>query len=653
MEVVLGQFEGVTTIRPLPLAAGLLVATARLRPELADVSFDILTRRIDPEAQADRIGTPAVLGLSLYTWNERYALAVAEVVKRRSPRTLIVVGGPSVPRPTLVSRAPHEPPGEALEAWLSTHRAVDVAVVGEGEATFADLLVHLRQAPDDHPVSVPIAGTVVRHGTTFVHGPPRPRLAAEAFDSTGSPYLDGTFDRFLESGEHGGDAPLACVFETNRGCPFSCTFCDWGQATESKVNELPLERVAAELRWAAVRGIPYAYFIDANFGIRRRDPAIIATLTDLFAETGAPRFVYFHLTKNATEKNLGNVLALKRAGIGTQVSLSMQDFDPGVLAAIRRDNIHPERALALRAACHREGLPTTNELLLGLPGQTLASVRRGVTQALTPFPGDSFFLYPTRLLPNAELASPAEVARHGLVTVEVPLLPLDPSRPHPLPERERIVVATSTLPAADWREAFVFGHALAAVHDQQLAPTTLHLLAWHLEVEVPRFIDALLDHAAGLRALLERFADATLAAEATTLVVRELGPRRLDPIEGAVAHVLIDPDGFFAAVSKAARAVVSSAQHALVTDAVAFDRATFARHRATAEMHTAEYDWLDYLARAGERPAPVPRITSFRCEAIAPLPLEAHHAWFVANGWAKAARRGIHRQGAEGAESLI
>src|SRR5207249_3335903 len=157
---------------------------------------------------------------------------------------------------------------------------------------------------------------------------------------------------------------------TNRGCPFACTFCDWGQAIESRVNELPIERVLADLRWGAARGLPYFYFIDANFGIRQRDVDITRAVGALAVETGFPRFVFFHLTKNATERNLRTVEILREHHVDTTVALSMQDFEPDVLLAIRRDNIRPEDALALRARSHARGLPTMNELLLGLPAQT-------------------------------------------------------------------------------------------------------------------------------------------------------------------------------------------------------------------------------------------------------------------------------------------
>ena len=33
------------------------------------------------------------------------------------------------------------------------------------------------------------------------------------------------------------------MLESNRGCPYGCTFCDWGSATLSKVRNFDLDRV--------------------------------------------------------------------------------------------------------------------------------------------------------------------------------------------------------------------------------------------------------------------------------------------------------------------------------------------------------------------------------------------------------------------------
>ena len=82
-------------MRVLPLAAGLLAATLR---RAADLAFEVHATRDAPEAAAARLAGCGVLGLSLYTWNERHTLEVARRVREVSPATLIVAGGPSVPR---------------------------------------------------------------------------------------------------------------------------------------------------------------------------------------------------------------------------------------------------------------------------------------------------------------------------------------------------------------------------------------------------------------------------------------------------------------------------------------------------------------------------------------------------------------------------
>lgn len=607
MRVVVAQYEGVTTMRPLPLAAGLLVATARARSP--DLDYGIETKRRPVEIAAERLRGAAVVGFSLYTWNERYSLAVARRLKSVSPSTLVVVGGPSVPRDD-----------GALRVFLDEN-PVDLAVLGEGELAFAELLARVEGGLDPLVFGAArlVEGRLERAG-------PRARLAGSAFSETASPYLDGTFDRLIDDGEL--DPPSACVFETNRGCPFSCSFCDWGQATESRVNELPLDRVLGELEWAARRGVHYLYLVDANFGIRRRDEDITRHLGELKARLGAPSFCYFHLTKNAQRRNLRTVELLQEAGIGSQVSLSMQDLDLGVLEAIRRDNIDPNDALALREHCHERGLPTTNELLLGLPRQTLESVRWTVSLALTPFATDSFFLYPVRLLPNAPLT--AEVERHGLVTRRVPLLPRSIAELHPEPELEVLVVGSPTLPIPDWREAFVFGHALAALHDQALAPLTMRYALWQAGMPASDFIDGLLARFPPLRTTLERYADAILDELGTMLPLDASDTRRWEPIEAAVAIVLAEPDRFFEAL----RGLVSELGP-LALEACAVDRLSLAADGASPASVEVSVDWTAFT---DGRVAPAPNPGRLELGPVPTLGAE-HLAWFLAHGWARAPRR--------------
>jgi putative methyltransferase len=470
------QFDGVDVLRTLPLAAGLIVASARADPALrAAFDFAIDTERRAPEIAARCLAGARIAAFSGYSWNWRLSLAVARALRALDPDVFVVLGGPCVPRRP-----------ERAAAFLAEHVSVDALVLGEGEIPFRELLSSLLE--DRGLDGVP---SLVFRGTdgTLVTTPPASRL--RDFTSLGSPYLDGTFDALIEHTQPRTEEahPLhAAIIETNRGCPFTCTFCDWGQAVHTRVHELPLERVHAELAWIARRSLPYLYIADANFGIRPRDLSIVQRLGELRRVHEAPLFCYFHLTKNATERNLATVAALHEAGVGCQVVISMQDTDARVLAAVRRSNITPERALALRGACNDQGIPTLNELLLGLPGQTLASLRTTLTSAVSPYPGDSFFIYPLRVLENAEMGSPEERARHGFVTRAVV------TGDHAgIDETEDVVVATTTLPHADWRRAWRFAQVLSAIYNLRL----LHLLVHHIRFtrgeDLAAFVDHLLD----------------------------------------------------------------------------------------------------------------------------------------------------------------
>lgn len=108
-------------MRAPPLAAGLLAATLRREPELGALAIRVLAARREPEAAAALVAEADVAGISLYTWNERYALEVARRARERNPGLWIVAGGPSVPRRP-----------EAAAAFLARHPWVDALVLGEG-----------------------------------------------------------------------------------------------------------------------------------------------------------------------------------------------------------------------------------------------------------------------------------------------------------------------------------------------------------------------------------------------------------------------------------------------------------------------------------------------------------------------------------------
>ena len=82
-----------------------------------------------------------------------------------------------------------------------------------------------------------------------------------------SPYLEGTFEDLFRKYDY----KWTPTWETNRGCPFKCTFCDWGSAIASKVRNFEEERLYKEIDYFSEKKIDLVFGADANFGILKRD----------------------------------------------------------------------------------------------------------------------------------------------------------------------------------------------------------------------------------------------------------------------------------------------------------------------------------------------------------------------------------------------
>ena len=498
MRVTVTQYEGIEATPVLPLAAGCLVAAARMDPSLGGVSFAIaLVRRAIAGAVAD-LGQPEVLGLSLYPWNAAYTLAVATEARAANPECLIVAGGPSVPRRP-----------ERVRRFLDDHPAIDVVVFGEGELTFRALLRAHRG----------LAGFETIPGIAFRdRGEYRTTDAPERvldFSVTASPYLDGTFDELYE--RHRSRFSMA-LCETNRGCPFSCTFCDW--SLTKRVVEFPLERVHAELDWVAAHGFSHVMLADANFGIRPRDTSIARRLVELRGSTGLPNSFYFYLTKNNHGRNLETIEILQSGGIGTWVGLAVQDFDDGVLEAVKRDNIQTGESMKLREICGERGIPTFNELILGLPGQTYKSFTQTIATAMPPLPRHDFVLFLCRLIDNTELGDPESRERFGIETRRCLWKTAIPDWDAVIDEYQEVVVATRDMPVGDWRRAFRLSFLGAALYNLRLLRVVLHHVVKISGISLGEYLELLADHMmvaepesvyAELSGTLDRYADSVLA----------------------------------------------------------------------------------------------------------------------------------------------
>src|SRR5688572_15821928 len=119
----------------LPYINCLMRGAAELDPMLAK-EYEFLPPAFLPESPSlisPRLKDVDVLALSCYVWNFSRQMKIAHLCKRQNPRTFVVAGGPQIPNGT--------------DDFFRLHPYVDVAVHGEGEFTFCDILRELLK-PD-------------------------------------------------------------------------------------------------------------------------------------------------------------------------------------------------------------------------------------------------------------------------------------------------------------------------------------------------------------------------------------------------------------------------------------------------------------------------------------------------------------------------
>ncbi|MDA2932844.1 hypothetical protein MYX82_00720 [Acidobacteria bacterium AH-259-D05] len=312
----------------LPLPICMVGSYSLEQPEIKE-NFNIEYRylRQDGKTLASSMEDPVIVGFSCSVWNVRGSLTAAREVKKRFPEALIVLGGYSVPK--LPSR---------ITELFHNHSHVDVLIHGEGEVTFANFL---RQYMDDqqyHEVQGLTFRTLdVKEG--FISNPHANRI--ECLDDLPSPFLNGTFDEIMK---RYGPQITGSLWESNRGCPYRCTFCDWGNADVNKIKKYSLDRLYEEIHWISKNEFYYMFLADANFGIFvDRDMEIAGYISDHHAKNGFPHHVITNWAKNKGENVVGIAERLARGGVACNITMGIQSTNPETLKVIKRVNLEKRK----------------------------------------------------------------------------------------------------------------------------------------------------------------------------------------------------------------------------------------------------------------------------------------------------------------------
>lgn len=381
----------------MPLGAGLLASY--IKREFGD-SLDVSLFKIANDLERAVLEKcPDILCMSNYAWNSRLTAAFTQLVKRINPQLIVIFGGPNFPLKET----------ERLD-FLKEHSFIDFYIFGEGEMALANLLRELINHDFD-VAAIKAAKARMINCSYLTHDNNEVVTGAWTrtieLDQFPCPYLDGLMDKFFE-------LPLIPLYETTRGCPFSCTFCTDGINEKSKIFRKSHKNIENSLSYIAknIKHSDTLIIADLNFGMYNEDIETAEIIAEQKKITGFPLKVGTALGKSNPEKIMQAVKILDGS---LHIGLSFQSTDPEVLKNIKRKNIHtPKLIKAAEDIGLRDSVDFT-EVILGLPGDSLAkhyvTLREGVDLGMT-----NIRMYQLMLLVGSTMNSTEDREMYGFHT---------------------------------------------------------------------------------------------------------------------------------------------------------------------------------------------------------------------------------------------
>jgi len=338
---------------------------------------------------------PDIIALSNYSWNSNLSEYVASIAKKYNSNLITIQGG---------TNFPHEP--HLQKVFLENRPFTDIYTILEGERSCANVVQKVLEFNGDRKkiFEKPIDGCVFIHPdsrknreTVFMKGKYLDRI--KDLDEIPSPYLNGMLDKFF-------DGRLTPFIETNRGCPFTCSFCHTGADYFHKLNKFSEERVKEEIMYIGKKaghlGITNLHMADVNFGMYPQDRITCELLLESNKKNNWPLEIMATTGKNSKKRvmEITNIL-----GNMFSINMSMQSMDEQVLRNIRRSNIKLDHMAEVNDYLIKQGRSTKAELIMPLPGESKESFVKGLNNVLNSS-ASSVTIYTLMMLNGTEFKNP-------------------------------------------------------------------------------------------------------------------------------------------------------------------------------------------------------------------------------------------------------
>ena len=302
-----------------------------------------------------KTGSYEVFAFTVFMWNLERSLYLAEKIKEKNPKAIILFGGPEI--------------SEGSPAFNSPF--VDAFVSGEGEHQFASLIKKINSRK------------------------PLPRLCREntALDLSAipNPYLSNVLRSHPQSILH---------LETMRGCPFSCAYCYYPKSIH-EIRFFPEERIPPFFDYARKHLSKEIYIMDPSFNSSAR---FIERLKQI--KKANPTKIPLHTEIRLENINAQSAALMQEAGF-VSVEAGLQTTNPEALKLISR-NFDCKKFLQGAGLLQEQNIEIRTGTILGLPGDTLEDFSKTLDFLMTHQLEDHAEIYPLSLLPGSALLSRAK-----------------------------------------------------------------------------------------------------------------------------------------------------------------------------------------------------------------------------------------------------
>lgn len=327
---------------------------------------------LTPDEVVEKVAAlkPDVVGCGATTPEFPHASEALRTIKQRTG-CVTVVGGPHV------SAVPAE--------TLSDNPHIDYVIRNEGEYTFRDLLRVIESKGSAGGVN----GLAYREAGQPTLTPPRPPIA-NLDDLPPPAWHLAPMDKYYFADPHAGIRKMASVI-TSRGCPFNCIFCFsmHGKRIRSRSPKLVVDEIAYLKKQY---GIEYVFFHDETLTFDK-----VRTLTML--QDIIDRKLNIEWTCMTRADSLDEEVVAKMAESGcTRASLGIESGNQKILDTARKRSDRPKLRRAYQLL-QKYGIEGRGSLILGLPGETRATIRETIEfvktldvkvaafNIVTPYPG--------------------------------------------------------------------------------------------------------------------------------------------------------------------------------------------------------------------------------------------------------------------------